>query len=114
MFINDLPDEAADGVKTAVYANNTKLYQNVLSIEHSDLIEVTLPNMHDWSQRNNIRFNTSKCKALTVTRKKSPIVFDYTILHCIDTLTIEYQCCMLTNHIAFEIRALNCEWAMLI
>ena len=34
--------------------------------------------MHDWSQRNNIRFNTSKCKALTVTRKKTPIGFDYT------------------------------------
>ena len=35
--------------------------------------------MHDWSQHNNIRFDTSKCKALTVTRKKTPIVFDYTL-----------------------------------
>ena len=33
--------------------------------------------MHVWSQRNNIRFNTSKCKVLTVTRKKTPIAFDY-------------------------------------
>ena len=35
--------------------------------------------MHVWSQRNNIRFNTSKCKVLTVTRKKTPIAFDYTL-----------------------------------
>ena len=26
-----------------------------------------------------LRFNTSKCKALTVTRKKTPIGFDYTL-----------------------------------
>ena len=39
----------------------------------------TLSNMHDWSQRKYIRFNTSKCKALTVTRKKTPIGFDYTL-----------------------------------
>ena len=65
LFINDLPD-------------NTKLYRNVSSPEHCDLIQDTLSNMHDWSQRNNIRFNRSKCKALTVTRKKTPIGFDYT------------------------------------
>ena len=31
------------------------------------------------AQRNNISFNTSKCKVLTVTRKKTPIAFDYTL-----------------------------------
>ena len=35
--------------------------------------------MHVWSQRNNIRFYTSKCKVLTVTRKTTPIAFDYTL-----------------------------------
>ena len=35
--------------------------------------------MYVWSQRNNIRFNTSKCKVLTVTRKKTPIAFDYNL-----------------------------------
>ena len=35
--------------------------------------------MHVWSQRNNIRFNTSKCKVLTVTKKKTPIAFGYTL-----------------------------------
>ena len=39
----------------------------------------TLSSMHDWSLRNNIRFNTSKCKTLTVPRKRTPIGFDYTL-----------------------------------
>ena len=79
LFINDLPDEAAYGVKVALYADDTKLYRNVSSAEHCDLIQDTLSNMQVWSQRNNIRFNTSKCKVLTVTRKKTPIAFDYTL-----------------------------------
>ena len=77
LFINDLPDEATDGLKSALYADDTKLYRNVSSTEHCHLIQMTLSNLHDWSQRNNIRFNTSKCRALTVTRKKTPIVFYY-------------------------------------
>ena len=71
LFINDLPDEAAYGVKVALYADDTKLYRNVSSAEHCDLIQDTLSNMHVWSHRKNIRFNTSKCKVLTVTRKKT-------------------------------------------
>ena len=31
LFINDLPDEAGDGVKVALYADDTKLYRNVSS-----------------------------------------------------------------------------------
>ena len=79
LFINDLPDEAAYGVKVALDADDTKLYRNVSSAEHCDLIQDTLSNMHVWSHRKNIRFNTSKCKVLTVTRKKTPIAFDYTL-----------------------------------
>ena len=66
-------------MKTALYAYDTKLYRNVSSTEQCHLIQMTLSNLHDWSQRNNIKFNTSKCKALTVTRKKTPIVFEYTL-----------------------------------
>ena len=79
LFINDLPDNAAYGVKVALYADDTKLYRNVSSAEHYHLIQDTLSNMYVWSQRNNISFHTSKCKVLTVTRKMTPIAFDYTL-----------------------------------
>ena len=80
LLINDLPDEAVDGVKAALYADETTLYRNVSFTEHCYLIQDTLKySMHYWSQRSNIRFNTSNCKALIVTRKKNPIGFDYTL-----------------------------------
>lgn len=40
-------------------------------------LQTTLTNLDEWSQRNNIRFNASKCKALTVTRKKNPLTYNY-------------------------------------
>ena len=36
-----------------------------------------LTNMDTSTRHNNIRFNASKCKALTITRKKSPLNFIY-------------------------------------
>ena len=36
-----------------------------------------LTNMQVWSLRNNIDFNASKCKTLSVTRKKSPLLHQY-------------------------------------
>ena len=50
-LINDLPDEAAYGVKVVLYADDTKLYRNVSSAEHCDLIQHTLSNIHVWSHR---------------------------------------------------------------
>ena len=37
----------------------------------------------------------------------------YYYINRIKALNIEYKCRMLTNHIAFEIWTLNCEWALL-
>ena len=48
-------------------------------------MQKTLTNMHTWTRHNNIRFNASKCKALTITRKKSPLDFIYKL----DNLELE-------------------------
>ena len=37
--------------------------------------------MDDWTQRNNMQFDSTKCKVLTVTRKKQPLIYDYTLNH---------------------------------
>ena len=48
LFINDLLDEAAHGVKIALLADDTMLHRNVSSAEHCDLIQGTLSNIHVW------------------------------------------------------------------
>ena len=64
IFINDLPGENVGGMRAALYADDTKL-------------QTTQANVDDWSKGNNINFNTYKCTTLTVTRMKTPLIYDY-------------------------------------
>ena len=77
IFINDLPDVAIGDVFTSLYADDTKVYRNINTIEDCMSMQKTLINMDTWTRQNNIRFNASKCKALTIIRKKRPLNFIY-------------------------------------
>ena len=77
IFINDLPGVAIGDVFTSLYADDTKVYHNINTIEDCMSMQKTLTNMDTWTRHNNIQFNASKCKALTITRKKSPLNFIY-------------------------------------
>ena len=85
IFINDLPDAAIGDVFTSLYADDTKIYRNINTIDDCMSMQKTLTNMHTWTRHNNIRFNASKCKALTITWKKSPLDFIYKL----DNLELE-------------------------
>ncbi|PFX23819.1 RNA-directed DNA polymerase from mobile element jockey [Stylophora pistillata] len=77
IFISDLPEETVDAVMVALYANDTKLYRSIKSMGDCISLQTTLTNLDEWSQRNNICFNTSKYKILTVTHKKKPLTYNY-------------------------------------
>lgn len=72
VIINDLTDVVLGDVFTSFYADNTTVYCNINTIEDCMSMQKNLNNMDTWTWHNNIRFNPSKCKALTITRKKSP------------------------------------------
>ena len=89
IFINDLPDVAISDIFTSLYADDTKVYRNINTIEDCMSMQKTLTNMDTWTRHNNIRSSASKCKALTITRKKSPLNFIYKLdsveLECVST-----------------------------
>ena len=47
-------------------------------------LQQALTNLDSWSLHNNINSNASKCKVLTVTRKKNPVRHDYLRLGHVD------------------------------
>ena len=79
IFVNDLPDFIEKGTETALYADDTKLHNTITSTNNCEFLQKSLTNIDHWSVQNNIRFNPSKCKVLTITCKKTPINYDYTL-----------------------------------
>ena len=77
IFINDAPEVINNEAVPALFADDTKLYKNITSVNDCNQLQETLTNLDTWSQDNNIKFNRSKCKVLSVTRKKAPVSFPY-------------------------------------
>ena len=77
IFINDAPEIINNEAVPALFADDTKLYKNITSVNDCYQLQQTLTNLDTWSQDNNINFNGSKCKVLLVTRKKAPVYFPY-------------------------------------
>ena len=79
VFINDLPDIVEARTGTALYADDTKLHKTITCNRDCASLQHSLSNLNLWTMENNLRFNVSKCKVLTITRKKNPIIHDYTL-----------------------------------
>ena len=76
LFINDLPGVLPEGTQSALHADDTKVFSSISSVADCERLQA-LTNLHSWSHDNDIRFNASKCKVLTTTRKKKPLLQDY-------------------------------------
>ncbi|CAB3991102.1 Hypothetical predicted protein [Paramuricea clavata] len=72
LFINDLTDIIPPSTSTGLYADDTKLYKAIRSRQDSDLLQESLSHAEDWSKQSNIDFDASRCKVLTISRRKSP------------------------------------------
>ncbi|CAB4020537.1 Hypothetical predicted protein [Paramuricea clavata] len=77
IFINDLPDIIQEQTRTGLFADDTKLYRSVKSPSDCESLQHDISNLNNWSHNSNMKFNASKCKVLTITRKKSPVITDY-------------------------------------
>ena len=77
IFINDLPDAIHEHTNTALYADDTKLHRTILAANDCDILQQDLTSSNTWSHESNLKFNASKCKVFTVTRRKSAVIHEY-------------------------------------
>ena len=61
----------------ALYADDSKVYSNISSIQCCESLQQSLDSLNCWSNINKMPFSASKCEVLTVTRKLNPVNFDY-------------------------------------
>ena len=77
IFINDLPNVLPDETSAALYADDTKVYKSIKSEDDCQILQHALTSLECWSHDNNLDFNQSKYKVLTITRKNTPLVYVY-------------------------------------
>ena len=75
IFINDLPYTLPDEKMAALYADDTKVCNSIRSKADCKKVQQALTNLECWICDNNLDFNSSKRKVLTITRKKSPLIY---------------------------------------
>ncbi|CAB4011989.1 Hypothetical predicted protein [Paramuricea clavata] len=68
---------ARNETSAALYADDTKVYKSIKSEDDCQILQHALTSLECWSHDNNLDFNQSKCKVLTITRKKTPLVHVY-------------------------------------
>ena len=63
-FINDMPSEVASPVH--LFADDTKLYRRITTLEDHKALQDDLTNLEDWSTKWNLCFNSNKCKVMHI------------------------------------------------
>ena len=78
VYINDLPDKVRS--RTArLFADDCLLYRNVETPQDIDSLQEDLDALQAWEKDWQMEFNPSKCQTIHFTRKRNPMIQDYTI-----------------------------------
>ena len=77
VYIDDLPGYIKNKSKIALFADDSKIYKTISKLSDSEALQEDLSCLSVWCKDWNMDFNTSKCKALNISKKKSPTVRNY-------------------------------------
>ena len=65
--INDITDNISPGTEIALYADDTKMWRNIVSYKDPEILQNDINTLSMWSNVNKMKFHPKKCKILTVT-----------------------------------------------
>ena len=77
IFINDILKELK--CKALLFADDLKVFINVKNDYDCQKLQNDLNKLLSWCQNNNMEFNTGKCKTITFSKRKRPVLFNYNI-----------------------------------
>ncbi|XP_039433577.1 uncharacterized protein LOC120415988 [Culex pipiens pallens] len=77
LFVNEL--NTLTGSSTLMYANDLKLYRTVKSHVDCLALQADVDTLLHWCDRNGMTAHAKKCKVLSFTRSRNPIISDYSM-----------------------------------
>ena len=70
IFINDMQSVISPGTNIALYADDTKIWREILSDQDQISLQNDIDKLYKWSVDNGMNFHPDKCKVLAVTNKR--------------------------------------------
>ena len=80
LFLNDIVDGLGSGTNIMMYADDTKIWRQIDSYDDHIIIQRDIDYLLDWAIRNKMKFHSSKCKVLMVSKFNPPLI---DVLPCI-------------------------------
>ena len=71
LFINDMFTCTSEGTHISLYADDTKIWREIITSEDHFTLQNDIDNLQTWAIDNKMKFHPSKCKALSVTNQKN-------------------------------------------
>ena len=78
LYENDLPSSIANS-SIATYADDTKIFKEINSLNDATVLQEDLSNFEASSTNAGLQLNASKCKAISVTRRRKKIEYPYNL-----------------------------------
>ena len=76
-FVNDLPESLE--VDTLLFADDVKMYRWVDSVDDVRYVQTQLDRLCRWSEKWGLKLNPSKCKVLSLTLRRAPVIGSYVV-----------------------------------
>ena len=84
VYINDIGEFVQSSIR--LFADDCVIFREVNSRDDTVLLQKDLKQIYDWSQKWLLTLSTSKCKALCISNKKSPLY----CLYYINSISLEW------------------------
>lgn len=78
ILINDLSDCVRNSY-CQIFADDFKLYKPISTVDDCLNLQKDLDRVVEWTKKNNLSLNISKCSCMTYSRKQQGIIYNYTI-----------------------------------
>ena len=76
-YINDIAEQLTS--TTRLFADDTMIYMAVKGENDAKLLQADLNKLTDWEDKWMMQFHPDKCEVISITRKKNPIITNYTL-----------------------------------
>lgn len=76
IVINDLPSSISNS-HVLLFADDAKIFQSISNSNDSKTLQRSINEVNDWCELNSMTINISKCKAMSISRSKKPIINNY-------------------------------------